>query len=71
MPLCSLPTGVRSDIQVSNEACLSYFLLAKYKIAPTQSTEKEAAAIRANHPMPAACGVYYFEVEIIEKGTQG
>lgn len=38
---------------------------------PTQSTDKEAAAIRANYPMPAACGVYYFEVEIIEKGTQG
>ncbi|KAF8707639.1 SPRY protein, partial [Rhizoctonia solani] len=39
--------------------------------SPTHSTDKEAAAIRANHPMPAACGVYYFEVQIIEKGTQG
>ncbi|KAG8763870.1 hypothetical protein FRC11_010495 [Ceratobasidium sp. 423] len=39
--------------------------------SPTHSTDKEAAAIRANHPMPAACGVYYFEIQIIEKGTQG
>ncbi|CAE6463310.1 unnamed protein product [Rhizoctonia solani] len=39
--------------------------------SPTHSTDKEAAAIRANHPMPPACGVYYFEVQIIEKGTQG
>jgi hypothetical protein len=70
MPLCSRPTGVRSDIQVSSEVCLSDFFLAKYKIASTQSTEKDAAAIRANHSMPAACGVYYFEVEVIEKGTQ-
>ncbi|CAE6421956.1 unnamed protein product [Rhizoctonia solani] len=39
--------------------------------SPTHSTDKEAAAIRANHPMHAACGVYYFEIQIIEKGTQG
>ncbi|CAE6461120.1 unnamed protein product [Rhizoctonia solani] len=39
--------------------------------SPTHSTDKEAAAIRANHPMPAACGVYYFEIQIVEKGTQG
>ncbi|KAG8928160.1 hypothetical protein FRC02_007288 [Tulasnella sp. 418] len=33
--------------------------------------EKEAAAIRANHPIPPACGVYYFEVEILNKGAKG
>ncbi|KAG8744679.1 hypothetical protein FRC10_009593 [Ceratobasidium sp. 414] len=38
---------------------------------PGPRSEKEAAAIRANCPMPPACGVYYFEVEIVEKGTQG
>ncbi|KAF8605025.1 SPRY-domain-containing protein [Ceratobasidium sp. AG-I] len=39
--------------------------------SPTHRAEKEAAAIRADYPMPPACGVYYFEVEIIEKGAQG
>ncbi|KAG9101456.1 hypothetical protein FRC06_003016 [Ceratobasidium sp. 370] len=39
--------------------------------SPGQRSEKEAAAIRANYPMPPACGVYYFEVEIVEKGAQG
>lgn len=55
----------------SEQLCVLYFYNAHCVTAPTQSTDKEAAAIRANHPMPAACGVYYFEVEIIEKGTQG
>ncbi|KAF9506995.1 hypothetical protein BS47DRAFT_1304544 [Hydnum rufescens UP504] len=33
--------------------------------------EKEAAAVRANFPMPRLCGIYYYEVEIINKGLKG
>jgi hypothetical protein len=31
----------------------------------------EAAAVRADYPMPKACGIYYFEVTIVSKGKEG
>ncbi|MEE6464919.1 hypothetical protein FKM82_006404 [Ascaphus truei] len=34
-------------------------------------TPKDAASVRATHPIPAACGIYYFEVKIISKGRDG
>ncbi|XP_072567258.1 ran-binding protein 9 [Paramormyrops kingsleyae] len=34
-------------------------------------TPKDAASVRATHPIPAACGVYYFEVKIVSKGRDG
>ncbi|KAL1245133.1 Ran-binding protein [Trichinella spiralis] len=34
-------------------------------------THKDAAAVRSNCPIPAACGLYYFEVKIINKGRDG
>ena len=33
--------------------------------------DHEAAAARADHPMPPQCGIYYFEVTIISKGKEG
>ncbi|KII86341.1 hypothetical protein PLICRDRAFT_43933 [Plicaturopsis crispa FD-325 SS-3] len=38
---------------------------------PTGSIDKDAAAARTVHPIPAACGVYYYEVDIVSKGTKG
>lgn len=32
---------------------------------------KDAASVRASHPIPAACGVYYFEIRVISKGRDG
>lgn len=32
---------------------------------------KEAAAARANHPIPPECIIYYFEVTILNKGRKG
>lgn len=32
---------------------------------------KDAASVRATHPIPAACGLYYFEVKIVSKGRDG
>uniref|UniRef100_A0A8C2JMG0 RAN binding protein 10 n=1 Tax=Cyprinus carpio TaxID=7962 RepID=A0A8C2JMG0_CYPCA len=32
---------------------------------------KDAASVRAIHPIPAACGIYYFEVKIVSKGRDG
>ena len=33
--------------------------------------DKDAAAARANHSIPSACGIYYYEVEIVNKGQKG
>ncbi|XP_078042024.1 ran-binding protein M isoform X1 [Augochlora pura] len=34
-------------------------------------THKDAASVRTTHSIPAACGLYYFEVKIISKGRDG
>ena len=34
-------------------------------------TSDEAASIRANHPMPIACGLYYYEVTILSRCKEG
>ena len=33
--------------------------------------DKDAAAARANHSIPPPCGIYYYEVEIVNKGQKG
>eukprot|EP00123_Amoebidium_parasiticum_P004318 comp15596_c0_seq1/m.12712 comp15596_c0_seq1/g.12712 ORF comp15596_c0_seq1/g.12712 comp15596_c0_seq1/m.12712 type:complete len:495 (-) comp15596_c0_seq1:53-1537(-) len=44
-------------------------LRAKY-IGPGKS-DSDAAAVRANNPIPPSCGVYYYEVTITSKGRDG
>ncbi|KAL1110421.1 hypothetical protein AAG570_007952 [Ranatra chinensis] len=34
-------------------------------------THKDAASVRATCPIPASCGLYYFEVKIVSKGRDG
>lgn len=34
-------------------------------------SHNDAASVRTTHPIPAACGLYYFEVKIISKGRDG
>jgi hypothetical protein len=34
-------------------------------------TECDAATIRANHPIPPQCKLFYFEVDIVDKGKTG
>jgi hypothetical protein len=41
------------------------------KFSGTQKTHDEAAAVRADYPMPRQCGIYYFEVTIMSKGKEG
>ena len=33
--------------------------------------DRDAAAVRANHPVPSDCPLYYFEVEITSRGRDG
>ena len=32
---------------------------------------KDASSVRATHPIPASCGLYYFEIKIVSKGRDG
>lgn len=34
-------------------------------------THRDAASVRADHSIPASCGIYYFEAKIISKGRDG
>ena len=34
---------------------------------PDREREHEACAVRADHPMPSQCGIYYFEVTILSR----
>ena len=38
---------------------------------PLRTHDHEAAAARADNPMPPQCGIYYYEVSIISKGKEG
>lgn len=38
---------------------------------PLHKHDHEAAALRADHPMPPQCGIYYFEVRIESKPKEG
>jgi hypothetical protein len=40
-------------------------------LGPHSSGEKDAAAARTDYPIPAACGIYYYEIEIVDKGHKG
>jgi hypothetical protein len=35
------------------------------------NSERDSAAARTNHPIPPACGIYYYEVEVIQRGVKG
>lgn len=38
---------------------------------PAHKHDHEAAALRADHPMPTQCGIYYFEIKIESKPKEG
>lgn len=38
---------------------------------PAKGTDTDAASVRADHPIPSSCGIYYYEVTILSRGSQG
>lgn len=44
---------------------------AEVRFSGQSKTHDEAAAVRADHPMPRQCGIYYFEVTVVSKGKEG
>lgn len=45
--------------------------MSNYLFSGHGKTHKDAASVRATHPIPASCGLYYFEVKIVSKGRDG
>ncbi|KAF2128100.1 SPRY-domain-containing protein [Dothidotthia symphoricarpi CBS 119687] len=41
------------------------------KFSGAQKSHDEAAAVRADFPMPRQCGIYYYEVTVMSKGKDG
>ncbi|EPS30922.1 hypothetical protein PDE_05875 [Penicillium oxalicum 114-2] len=69
-PLGPLPSQWSSvdkhaGLELSNEG-----LDVRYT-GPVHKHEHEAAALRADHPMPPQCGIYYFEIKIESKPKEG
>ncbi|XP_067931611.1 ran-binding protein 9-like [Watersipora subatra] len=64
LPSCWNQKDKHEFISLSNN-----YLTVNYK--GQGKTPKDAASVRTNHPIPSACGIYYFEVKIISKGRDG
>lgn len=63
--------------QLISPSCFSLFVIifCFYNDLPYRvgvgKTHNDAASVRTTNPIPAACGLYYFEVKIISKGRDG
>lgn len=53
------------ELDLSHEA-----LEVRYK-GQGNKHDHEAAAVRADHPMPRQCGIYYFEVTVLAMPKEG
>ena len=47
------------------------FIYQRHLLAGPGLADAQAASIRADHPVPADCGLYLYEVKIISSGKQG
>ena len=41
---------------------------SEVRFSGVTKTQDEAASVRANHPMPRECGLYYYEITILSRG---
>lgn len=53
------------------QGCLRCVLVTHRSSGPAKMSEQEAAAVRADSPMPPQCGLFYFEITVIAKGKEG
>ncbi|CAG8628009.1 4657_t:CDS:2 [Paraglomus brasilianum] len=65
----ALPTAWNIDDRSPNLELSEDRLRVNY--TGSGKNDSDAAAIRANFPMPPQCGLFYFEVDIISKGREG
>lgn len=45
--------------------------MEKFLLSGPGKSHKDAASVRADHPIPPLTGIYYFEVKILSKGRDG
>ncbi|EGN92672.1 hypothetical protein SERLA73DRAFT_116956 [Serpula lacrymans var. lacrymans S7.3] len=69
-PILRLPTRW-SDAYRNDMLSLSYDGRELIYHGVSSSADKDAAAARTIYPIPPACGIYYYEVEITSKGNKG
>lgn len=50
---------------------LRHIFILRHLFAGVGTKHDGSASVRAAHPIPPACGLYYFEVKIISKGKDG
>lgn len=55
----------------SQSKFLSIIVGKNHFISGLGKNHKDAASVRATNPIPAACGLYYYEVKIVSKGRDG
>ena len=65
-----LPSRWNEDDKMNGLEILSSEGL-EVRFSGVTKTPDEAASIRADHPMPKECGLYYFEVTILSRGKDG
>ncbi|KKA18566.1 Ran-binding protein (RanBPM) [Rasamsonia emersonii CBS 393.64] len=68
--LTPLPSRWNESDKYSGLDLLNDGLEVRY-MGPPNKHDHEAAAVRADHPMPRQCGIYYFEVTILSKSKEG
>lgn len=68
--LTPLPSRWNEADKYSGLDLLNDGLEVRY-MGPPNKHDHEAAAVRADHPMPRQCGIYYFEVTILSKSKEG
>ncbi|KXG51878.1 SPla/RYanodine receptor SPRY [Penicillium griseofulvum] len=69
-PLMPLPSQWSSQDKFSGLELSNDNFDVRYT-GPMHKHDHEAAALRADHPMPPQCGIYYFEVRIESKPKEG
>ncbi|EFN58155.1 hypothetical protein CHLNCDRAFT_34313, partial [Chlorella variabilis] len=65
-----LPTAWDSSIRSPAQRYLSVDGCRVKYVGPG-SDDRDAAAVRANHPVPPDCPLFYFEVEVTSRGRDG
>ena len=69
--VCYSVNHICSWIILDSHLNISFDFFLSVLYAGHGKTPKDAASVRATHPIPAACGIYYFEVKIVSKGRDG
>jgi Ran-binding protein 9/10 len=65
-----LPSRWNDNDKFSGLDLMNGGLELKYNGVP-KPNDSEAAAVRADHPMPRECGIYYYEVTVVSKSKDG